>query len=151
MRAMATPPLHHCEVMAAPCAGVYATRIRSGLHYGRHSHGTFGFGIVDEGGHRSSSARGTVDAFAGDIVTTNPGEVHDGRPLGSPSRTWCTVYVEPQVLAGLAGHPGADLEIMRPVLSDPRLQAALVDRPNLVAQRTPLPALDRDQRFARKE
>lgn len=122
---MAEPPLHHCEVLPAPCPGVYATRIRSGLHYGRHSHGTFGFGIVDEGGHRSSSARGTVDAFAGDVVTTNPGEVHDGRPLGGPSRTWCTVYVEPQVLAALAERPGADLAITLPVIADARLQAAI--------------------------
>lgn len=118
-------PLHRCEVLPAPWPGVYATRIRSGLHYGRHSHGTFGFGIVDEGGHRSGSARGTVDAFAGDVVTTNPGEVHDGRPLGGSSRTWCTVYVEPQVLAGLAQRPRGDLEITRPVIGDERLRAAI--------------------------
>ena len=121
----AAAPVHQCRVLASPWDGVYATEIRSARHYGRHSHATFGFGVVADGAHRSSSGRGTVDAFAGDIVTTNPGEVHDGRPLGAPSRTWCTVYLEPQVLASLACTPPAgDLAITRPVLADPGLQRA---------------------------
>jgi AraC-like DNA-binding protein len=119
----AAAPLHQCRVLASPWEGVYATEIRSARHYGRHSHATFGFGVVDDGAQRSCSGRGTVDAYAGDIVTTNPGEVHDGRPLGGPSRTWCTVYVEPQVLASLApqGDPG-EIAITRPVLADRELQ-----------------------------
>lgn len=121
----AAAPVHHCEVFGSPWPGVYATRIRSARHYGRHSHGTFGFGVVDAGAHRSSSGRGTVDAFAGDIVTTNPGETHDGRPLGGPSRTWCTVYLEPAALAAIdPGGPAGELAITRPVLSDPALQRA---------------------------
>lgn len=119
-------PVHQCRVLASPWEGVYATEIRSGRHYGRHSHGTFGFGVVDDGAHRSSSGRGTVDAYAGDIVTTNPGELHDGRPLGGPSRTWCTVYLQPQVLAGmLSGPAGGELAITRPVLADPQLRQAV--------------------------
>jgi AraC-like DNA-binding protein len=121
---MHAPAGHQCEVLGSPWEGVYATRIRSARHYGRHSHGTFGFGVVDEGAHRSSSGRGTVEAFAGDIVTTNPGEVHDGRPLGAPSRAWCTVYVEPSVLAGLGPGAAGGLAITRPVLADPQLQRA---------------------------
>ena len=120
----AAAPVHHCHVIASPWEGVYATEIRSGRHYGRHSHGTFGFGVVRDGAHRSGSGRGTVEAYAGDIVTTNPGEVHDGRPLGGPARTWCTVYLEPQVLQGMAMPATGDLEITRPVLADPRLQRA---------------------------
>jgi AraC-like DNA-binding protein len=121
----AAAPVHQCRVLASPWDGVYATEIRSARHYGRHSHATFGFGVVADGAHRSCSGRGTVDAFAGDIVTTNPGEVHDGRPLGAPSRTWCTVYLEPRVLASLAcAAPAGDLAITRPVLTDPGLQRA---------------------------
>lgn len=124
-RVAAAAPVHQCRVLASPWDGVYATEIRSARHYGRHSHATFGFGVVADGAHRSCSGRGTVDAFAGDIVTTNPGEVHDGRPLGAPSRTWCTVYLEPQVLASLAcAAPAGDLAITRPVLTDPGLQRA---------------------------
>ncbi|HEY0822326.1 MAG TPA: AraC family transcriptional regulator [Ramlibacter sp.] len=112
-------------MLASPWEGVYATEIRSARHYGRHSHATFGFGVVDHGAHRSSSGRGTVDAYAGDIVTTNPGEVHDGRPLGGPSRTWCTVYLEPGELASMLPQaPAADLAITRPVLADGELQRA---------------------------
>ena len=119
---MRAPPEHECEVLGSPWEGVYATRIRSARHYGRHSHGTFGFGVVDAGAHRSSSGRGTVDAFAGDIVTANPGEMHDGRPLGGPSRTWCTVYVDPGLLQALDRSAG-ELAITQPVLSDPLLEA----------------------------
>jgi AraC-like DNA-binding protein len=125
MEAMAAAaPVHHCRVIASPWEGVYATEIRSGRHYDRHSHGTFGFGVVHDGAHRSSSGRGTVEAYAGDIVTTNPGEVHDGRPLGAPSRTWCTVYLEPRVLQDMAPAATKDLEITQPVLYDPALQRA---------------------------
>jgi AraC-like DNA-binding protein len=120
---MVPPPVHHCRVLPSPWPGVYATQIRSARHYGRHSHGTFGIGVVDQGAHRSSSGRATVDAFAGDIVTTNPGEMHDGRPLGAPSRSWCTVYIEPDVLAAMAPR-GGDLAITAPVLVDAQLQRA---------------------------
>ena len=121
---MPAAPAHHCEVLASPWTGVYAAVVRSERHYGRHSHGTFGFGVVDAGAHRSSSGRGTVDAFAGQIVTTNPGEVHDGRPLGAPSRTWCTVYVEPDLLASFAPAGSGDIAITQPVLVDAQLQRA---------------------------
>lgn len=118
------PAAHRCRVLATPWPGVYATEIDSARHYGRHSHGTFGFGVLSRGAHRSSSDRGVVDAYAGDIVATNPGEMHDGRPLGAPSRRWTTVYVEPQVLAALAGHDG-DIAITRPAFADRDLRIAV--------------------------
>lgn len=99
---MPAEPLHSCQVLATPWPAVYATDIESGRHYGKHWHATFGLGLIDDGAHRSSSGRGSVEAFAGDIVTTNPGEVHDGRPLGTPVRRWRTVYIEPEVIASLA-------------------------------------------------
>jgi AraC-like DNA-binding protein len=123
---MAREPLHDCQLIGSPWTGVYATAIASGRHYGRHSHGTYGFGVVDAGAHRSASGRGTVDAFAGDIVTTNPGEVHDGRPLGGPVRKWHTVYLEPAVLASLCpAGPRAEIAITRPAFADRSLQGAL--------------------------
>ena len=78
---------------------------------------------MEEGGHRSASGRGTVDAYAGDVITTNPGEVHDGRPHGGPSRRWCIVSVEQDVMAGIAG---AGAEITRPVIQDARLARVLL-------------------------
>ncbi|HVE52557.1 MAG TPA: AraC family transcriptional regulator [Ramlibacter sp.] len=122
---MAAAPFHHCEVLASPWPGVFAAAVRSERHYGRHSHGTFGFGVVDAGAHRSCSGRGTVDAYAGQVVTTNPGEVHDGRPLGGPSRAWRTVYVEPPLLAAMDPAHDDEVAITRPVLEDAALQLAI--------------------------
>lgn len=39
-------------MLASPWDGVYATEIRSARRYGRHSHATFGFGVVADGAHR---------------------------------------------------------------------------------------------------
>ena len=100
---MAAAPTHHCRVLLSPWPGVYATETWSGRHYGRHSHGTYGFGVLDDGAHRSSSDRRSFDAYPGDILATNPGEMHDGRPLGGPTRRWHTVYLEPEVLSAFAG------------------------------------------------
>ena len=100
---MASAPLHRCRVLPSPWPGLYATDTCSGRHFSRHSHGTYGFGFVDEGAHRSASDRRSFDAYAGDIVATNPGEMHDGRPLGAPTRRWHTVYVEPEMLCAVAG------------------------------------------------
>ncbi|WP_280154653.1 AraC family transcriptional regulator [Piscinibacter sp. XHJ-5] len=116
---------HHCRVIGSPWAGVYCTGIDSGRHYGRHWHATFGVGLVEQGAHRSASGRGTVDAYAGDLVTTNPGEVHDGRPLGGPSRRWRIVCMDPEVMAAMSGCADAGLEITRPVLRDPALGRSL--------------------------
>ena len=112
---------HSCRVVGSPWAGVYCTHIDSSRHYGRHWHDTFGMGFVEHGAHRSASGRGSVDAYAGDVITTNPGEVHDGRPLGGPSRRWCIVYFEPGVLASMA----EPVEITRPVIQDVELRRAL--------------------------
>jgi len=122
-------PSHRSRVLASPWPGVYATDIDSARHYGKHWHSTYGFGLIDDGAHRSASSRGAVDAYAGDIVCTNPGEVHDGRPLGGPSRRWRTVYLEPEVLASMTTVPGAplqcDIAFNQPAFSDARMRRAL--------------------------
>jgi AraC-like DNA-binding protein len=99
---MKLPAVHRCRVLSSPWAGVYATDIESSRHYGRHFHASYGLGVMDDGAHRSASGHGAVDAFAGDILTTNPGEVHDGRPLGAPSRRWRTMYMPPEIVASIA-------------------------------------------------
>lgn len=108
---MPADPPHSCKVLASPWPAVYATDIESGRHYGKHWHVTFGLGVIDDGAHRSASGHGSVEAFAGDIVTTNPGEVHDGRPLGSPVRRWRTVYIEPEAIASLAAEAGSSGDV----------------------------------------
>src|SRR5918999_1759187 len=112
---------HRVQVVASPCKGVYGARIESGRHFGRHWHDAYGFGFLERGAHRSASGRGSVDAYAGDLITTNPGEVHDGRPLGGSSRRWCIVYAEPDVVASFARRHA---EIARPVIRDAELLRA---------------------------
>jgi AraC-like DNA-binding protein len=115
--------LHRCRVIASPRTGVYATDIESARHYGRHWHTTYGFGVIDSGAHRSASPQGAVDAFEGDVVCTNPGESHDGRPLGGPTRRWRTVYVEPEVIASLAGR--SDVAFARAAFTDVQVRSSI--------------------------
>ncbi|WP_374568354.1 AraC family transcriptional regulator [Ideonella sp.] len=121
---MAAAPHHHSVVLGSPWPGVHGTWIDSARHFGRHWHASFGLGVVEQGAQRSASGQGDVEAFAGDLITTNPGEVHDGRPLGADSRRWRMVYLEPQVVASVVEAP-ADLALTRPVLRDPRLGQAM--------------------------
>jgi len=117
--------LHRCQVWRTPWTGVYVTETDSARHYGRHSHATFGLGVMEAGAQRSASGRGVVEAFAGDLIATNPGEVHDGRPLGTASRRWRIVYLEPQALHDIAETPQG-LELTRPVFGDRALRQALL-------------------------
>src|SRR5687767_15342998 len=117
--------MHRVQVVASAWKGVYGARIESGQHFARHWHDAYGFGFLERGAHRSASARGSVDAYAGDLITTNPGEVHDGRPLGAPARRWRIVYLDPGALVRVAGESAFGVEITRPVLRDPLLQHAL--------------------------
>jgi AraC-like DNA-binding protein len=122
---MPAAPLHHCRVLGSPWPGVHGTCIASARHYGRHWHATFGVGLIEQGAQRSASGQGDVEAFAGDLITTNPGEVHDGRPIGAQSRRWRMVYLEPAAFADAAGHDRGDVALARPVVHDMRLRHAM--------------------------
>ncbi|MGJ7504341.1 helix-turn-helix domain-containing protein [Variovorax sp. ZT5P49] len=124
---MKTPPDHRSQVFGTPWEGVHGTAMDSARHYGRHWHSTYGVGLLDHGAQSSASGRGKVDAYAGDLITTNPGEVHDGRPLGGPSRRWRMVYFDAAVMAGMRGGVAMDgsVEFTRPVLKDLRLVQTL--------------------------
>ncbi|RYF42422.1 MAG: AraC family transcriptional regulator [Comamonadaceae bacterium] len=119
-------PVHLSRVLRTPWPSVHATQIESGRHFARHWHATYGLGLVDAGAQRSASGRGTVEAFAGDLLATNPGEVHDGQPLGGPSRRWRIVYLEPEVLAGVRGDArDGEVALERAAFHDPALRRAL--------------------------
>lgn len=126
---MKATPSHYCRVFGSPWADVYCTDIDSARHYGKHWHATFGLGLLENGAQSSASGQGQVEAYAGNLITTNPGEVHDGRPIGGASRRWRTVYLEPGVIASMLGDPqsrtASDVAFTRPVIEDPRLSAAL--------------------------
>ncbi len=67
--------------------------------FGRHMHDQYGIGLILRGAQKSLSGRGVVEAQAGDIITVNPGEVHDGAPLGENGRAWQMLYFDPAALA----------------------------------------------------
>lgn len=120
---------HRVQILAAPWEGVHGTLIDSARQFGRHWHGSYGLGLIEHGAHHSASDRGPVDAYAGELITSNPGEVHDGRPLGAPARRWRMIYLDPAVMASMPGDPLArdagELRVTRPVIRDPALATAL--------------------------
>ena len=119
------PADHRAHVTASPWPGVYATDTESQRHFGKHWHATHGVGVLEQGAQASASGRGGVEAFAGDLITTNPGEVHDGRPLHGPSRRWRMVYFEPGAMAVAAERQASDIELHQPVLRDAQLRSAM--------------------------
>ncbi|WP_116137848.1 AraC family transcriptional regulator [Trinickia diaoshuihuensis] len=103
-------------------AGVQATAADTARTFARHSHDTFGVGLVVRGAQRSASGRGPVQAAAGDIITVNPGEVHDGSPFDERGRAWRMLYFEPTLVHDVARELGAatpvSVELEQPVLRD---------------------------------
>jgi AraC-like DNA-binding protein len=96
--------------------GVEAMSIISDHTFPRHSHDEFGIGVLLDGAQHSWSGRGIVEAEAGDVITVNPGELHDG--IGRPNRPrhWRMLFLSPRALAGVLDRPASGFEMERPVL-----------------------------------
>ena len=108
-----------------PC-GIVAVEASSSRSFGRHTHDQFGIGVLLRGAQDSASGRGLVRAMPGNIITVNPNEVHDGRPVAGQARVWRMLYLDTGLIAQTAqamGH-GAGVEFMHPVLSHPPAAAA---------------------------
>ena len=93
--------------------------------FGRHTHDEFGIGLIERGAQKSASGRGIVEAGAGDIITVNPGEVHDGKPFDAGGRRWRMLYLDPARLSDAAMDvaPGTPFEFQAPVIRDAGLAA----------------------------
>jgi len=104
-----------------PCAfrDVQAIEARSRHAFARHSHDCYGIGLIVGGAHRSWSGRGMVEAGRGNMITCNPGEVHDGMPIGD-TREWKMLYLAPprvaEVIADIREGASADFEFVNPVI-----------------------------------
>ena len=115
---------------------VEARSLASDRVFPRHSHDQLGVGIIVSGAHRSWSGIGNVEAHAGDIIMVNPGEMHDGMPLGDGPREWRMLYFDPALVTRLVEAEGVTgIEVVRPAVSDrllaPRfaaLFASVIDR-----------------------
>lgn len=98
-----------------------AVRARSAQCFARHTHDEYGIGVLLAGAQRSWSGRGAVEAGRGDLITVNPGEVHDGAPVGE-SRTWAMLYLPPgkvgEMVLDIREGKSRDMEFASPVIRD---------------------------------
>ena len=102
--------------------GVHGVEAQSAHSFPRHTHDQFGIGLIRTGAQKSMSGRGIVEAGPGMMITVNPGEVHDGMPIGEAGRRWSMLYFDPAILVGLVDDISAsngDFEFHQPVLNRP--------------------------------
>jgi len=111
------------KVIRCRMHGVEAVSADTSHAFGRHTHDQFGIGVIVRGAQKSLSGRGLVEAEAGDVITVNPGEVHDGSPLGESGRAWLMLYFDPASLAdtihALTDGGDGSAELSRPTMRDP--------------------------------
>jgi len=127
-RPMPVEPAAAIRYFRLPSTGVDAMRACTARAFARHTHDQYGLGIVDAGGHASWSGRGQVEAGPRTFISVNPGEVHDGAPIGGRPRAWRILYFEPGALAQLRDDvlaTGAgEFTFAKPVFDDAPLRAA---------------------------
>jgi len=98
-----------------------AVKARSAQCFARHTHDQYGIGVLLAGAQRSWSGRGAVEAGPGDVITVNPGEVHDGAPVGE-NRTWAMLYIDPEkvgeMVLDIREGKSPDMEFFSPVIRE---------------------------------
>ena len=102
--------------------GVTAVLAHSARAFPRHSHDQYGIGVVDIGAQTSHSGRGPVQVQAGDLITVNPSEVHDGLPIAAAPRSWRMLYLDTGVIRTATA---AQAEFCWPALTNPQQAARL--------------------------
>jgi AraC-like DNA-binding protein len=89
---------HASRILKCAMPDVHAVEACSAHSFPRHTHDQFGIGLIAAGAQKSMSGRGMVEAGSGMVITVNPGEVHDGVPIGEAGRSWNMLYFEPGAL-----------------------------------------------------
>ncbi|WP_431674616.1 AraC family transcriptional regulator [Rhizobium leguminosarum] len=113
------------RMLRSALSGVEAVEAETHHSFARHTHEQFGIGLMSAGAQSSLSGRGMVEAKAGDIITVNPNEVHDGAPIGE-GRSWRILYFDPAIVTGLSreiSESGARSEIPHPVIRNAAIAA----------------------------
>jgi AraC-like DNA-binding protein len=112
----------------SPLNGLEAVSATSAHVFPKHTHETYGIGFITVGGQISASGRGQVEAGPGQLITVNPGEVHDGAPIGRTPRSWHMLYLSQAIatdcVSDLVSSAGS-LEFEFPVFADPAIRALL--------------------------
>jgi len=109
---------HRIEARPTAHEGVVAVAAQSARGFARHTHDQFGIGLVMGGAQTSASGRGQVEVGIGDLITVNPGEVHDGLPVDDRGRVWQMLYLDSSAMEKLAGRRA---EFAFPALRQPGL------------------------------
>ncbi|MBR0554911.1 AraC family transcriptional regulator [Ciceribacter sp. L1K23] len=116
---------HGFTAFSTGIRGLHAVAAESDHVFPRHTHDEFGIGVILDGGQLSASGRGQVEAGPGNVITVNPGEVHDGIPAGGKSRRWTMFYLTPECLhdfaAGFTHLTAPALEFEAPVFRNGQL------------------------------
>ena len=108
-------------------SGVEALSLVSNRAFPRHSHDGYGIGVLLFGAHRSWSGRGSVEGTPGDIITVNPGEIHDGLPVAGAVRGWRMLYLDPAAMRRqTTDEEHGDIDLAHPALRDPEAAALLL-------------------------
>src|SRR6266566_1238012 len=110
---------HQVITHCAPVRGIDAMELASNHSFPRHTHDEYGIGVVLSGAQRSWSGVGQVESLPGDVITVNPGELHDGIPINDRARRWRIIYFDPQVLAQSVTETTREVEFVSPSLRDP--------------------------------
>lgn len=128
---MTAQPPHRAIQHPSPRPGIEARSYLSGRAFPRHSHDQLGIGVMLSGAQRSWSCIGEVESGPGDLVMVNPGEMHDGLPIGTGARTWHTVYFDTELVAAETEDESLPASEIAPTATDPGLATQilrLVDR-----------------------
>lgn len=115
---------HHVLPYRSRLPGVEAFSLLSERAFPRHAHDHYGIGVITAGAQKSWSGVGAVESGIGDVIMVNPGEVHDGAPIGG-ARGWHIVYLDPALLARELADECLGDAVFRPVAHD-RLLASEV-------------------------
>lgn len=119
------PQARGFQILRSAMPGVEVVAADSAHAFGRHTHDEFGIGLIERGAQKSVSGRGTVEAGPGDLITVNPGEVHDGKPFDTTGRRWRMLYIQSSRLLDAAADvaPGSSFEFIAPVIRDAALSS----------------------------
>lgn len=113
------------KMMRCAIPGAEAVAAATRHSFSRHTHEQYGIGVIHQGAQKSLSGRGIVEAGSGDVITVNPGEVHDGAPIGDTGRSWRMLYFDPlligTMITDLRDNGETSDEFPQPVIRDAQL------------------------------
>jgi AraC-like DNA-binding protein len=117
-----TKRLHSASVHRSMNRGITAMELMSNHSFPRHTHDEYGIGVILSGAQRSWSGVGLVESFPGDVISVNPGEIHDGHPVDRAVRCWRIIYFDPRMLTRhLVPDAEREIEFVSPNLREPGL------------------------------